>query len=216
MIINYPNTVYNFPRYYECDVNWYTSLIHSEMETKKYFFESIKPEDCLIDAGAQIGMYSVFFSKLAPYGNVYSFEPTDTINMLNENLQYNSCSNVTTYNIALSNKDGKYVDTVYKIWSQQLVEKKEFNFLTIDTFVKESKIKPNLIKIDVDSYDFEVLQGSKQTLINHQPAIMVELNDGLSKRGHSPQLAIDFMKSVNYSIKNVFDKQNFLFMKDKV
>jgi FkbM family methyltransferase len=211
--INYPNISYDFPKYYACDVEWYT---WSEMETKNFFLQAIRTDDVIIDAGAQIGMYSVFFSKLAPNGKVFAFEPTDTINLLNENIKYHSCDNVSTHNVALSNKNGVHVDTIYKIWSQQLTEKKEFNFTTIDSFVLEKNIKPNLIKIDVDSYDFEVLQGSKETLIKHEPSIVVELNDGLGIRGASPKMAIDFMKSINYSVRNVFNNQNYLFMKDRI
>lgn len=212
--INYgKNISYSFPNYYSNDASWYMA---AEATTKQYFSDIIKPNFKIIDAGAQIGMYTVLFSKLASSGTVYAFEPTDTVNLLKANLQYNNCENVEVYNVALSNKDGAYLDTIYKIWSQNVVETKEFNFLTIDTFVKQKNISPDLIKIDVDSYDFEVLQGCKEILIKEEPIIMVELNHALGKRGYEPQHAIDFMKSINYSIKQVFDGENFLFMKDKV
>lgn len=211
--INYPNNIsFSFPKYYDCDVGWYRQ---AEMSTKQFFMDVIKKNFTIIDAGAQIGMYTVFFSKLASEGFVHAFEPTDTINLLNENLSFNNCNNVKTHNIALSNKDGKYKDTVYKIWSQQVTETKEFNFITIDTFTKENNIKPNLIKIDVDSYDFEVLQGSQNILTSYEPMIIVELNQGLAKRGYEPQDVIDYMKSLNYNVKHVFDGENFLFTKIK-
>lgn len=207
------NITYSFPYYYACDASWYRE---AESNTKQYFANIIKPNFKLIDAGAQIGMYTVLFSKLATEGTVYAFEPTDTVNLLKQNLDYNKCENVEVNNIALSNKDGTYTDTIYKIWSQNVIETKEFQFLTIDTFVKEKGITPDLIKIDVDSYDFEVLQGCKELLTKHDPIILVELNQGLGKRGYQPKDAIDFMKSVNYEIKEIFDRENFLFMKDNV
>jgi FkbM family methyltransferase len=214
LTINYDKRLsYNFPKYYDCDVNWYA---WSEMETKKYYLENIKPNYNIIDAGAQIGMYTVFFSKLANEGMVYSFEPTDTFVMLNENVLYNNCTNVKTYNVALSNKDGKYIDTIYKIWSKQETEKKEFEFVTIDSFILKEKIIPNLIKIDVDTYDFEVLQGSIHALKTYNPEVIVELNSELSRRGYSIQHAVDFMQSIGYRVKNIFERQNFLFTKDKV
>lgn len=204
---------YNFPKYYPNDLGWYMS---AELNTKKFFIDNIKPNFNIIDAGAQIGMYSVLFSKLANEGTVYAFEPTDTISLLNDNIVFNKCHNIKLNKIALSNKDGKYTDTVYKIWSQNIVETKEFEFVTIDTFAKNNNLKIDLIKIDVDSYDYEVLQGCKEVLINQEPIVMVELNHALGKRGYEPRHAIDFMKSINYSVKQIFDGENFLFTKDNI
>jgi FkbM family methyltransferase len=201
---------YSFPNYYSKDASWYMS---AESDTKQYFIDVIKPHFKIIDAGAQIGMYTVLFSKLAASGVVYAFEPTDTVNLLNENLIYNNCKNVFVHNVALSNKDGIYTDTIYKIWSQNVIETKEFEFMTIDSFSKNNEIKPDLIKIDVDSYDFEVLQGCKEVLIKHDPIVMVELNHALSKRGYEPKHAVEFMKSINYQVKKIFDGENFLFTK---
>ena len=206
------NISFNFPRYYSNDASWY---MLAESSTKQFFIDVIKPNFNIIDAGAQIGMYTVLFSKLATEGTVHAFEPTDTVNLLSDNLAYNNCKNVKIHNIALSDKDGVYNDTIFKIWSQNVIETKEFEFTTIDTFTKKNNIKVDLIKIDVDSYDFEVLQGSKEVLLSQEPIIMVELNHALGKRGYEPRHAIDFMKSIGYSVKQVYDGENYFFTKDK-
>ena len=182
------NISFNFPRYYSNDASWY---MLAESSTKQFFIDVIKPNFNIIDAGAQIGMYTVLFSKLATEGTVHAFEPTDTVNLLSDNLAYNNCKNVKIHNIALSDKDGVY------------------------NFTKKNNIKFDLIKIDVDSYDFEVLQGSKEVLLSQEPIIMVELNHALGKRGYEPRHAIDFMKSIGYSVKQVYDGENYFFTKDK-
>lgn len=208
--IKYDNNLnFNFTDYYFQDKSWYET---AEINTKKFFIDIIKPNFNIIDAGAQIGMYSVLFSKLATNGKVYAFEPTDTINMLKKNLEYNDCENVFLQNIALSNKTGIFMDKIFKVWSQNIIEEKEFEFITIDDFVKKNNLKINLIKIDVDSYDYEVLQGSKSVLESQKPFVLVELNHALSKRNYATQDAINFMTSVGYEIENVFDQENYLFV----
>lgn len=200
----------NFPYYFKEDADWYKA---AEKNTKNFFISSIKPNFTIIDAGAQIGMYSVLFSKLAYDGKVYCFEPTDTIDFLNNNLNFNDCKNVESHKIALSNKDGEYEDVIYKQWSQNKIDHKKFNFSTLDTFIKDNKLVVDLIKIDVDSYDYEVLLGCKKTLVEQSPIIVAELNHALKKRGFEPEDAIKFMNSLNYKVDKVLDNENYIFKK---
>ena len=62
------NIFADFPYFYKEDVAWYSE---AEKNTHEYFIFKIKPEFSIIDAGAQIGMYSVLFSKLAVNGMVW-------------------------------------------------------------------------------------------------------------------------------------------------
>ena len=133
---SYGNFTLEFPNFYACDLGWYS---HAEMQTKKFYLDTVQPTWNIIDAGAQIGMYSVLFSRLTK-GNVYSFEPTDTIDLLNKNLEYHKCDNVQTFQKAISDRTGKFQDKVYKILSQQVIEDKEFDFIKIDDFIEQNNI----------------------------------------------------------------------------
>ena len=61
----------------------------------------------VIDVGANIGVYTLYFSKLVrSEGNVYSFEPAEgNYNLLQNNIQLNNCNNVTTYYNAVYKKN---------------------------------------------------------------------------------------------------------------
>lgn len=211
--INYKQGVsYNFPRYYGSDAGWFTS---AERNTKEFLCNYIKPNFTIIDAGANIGMYTVPFAKLAYEGKVYAFEPTDTIEMLKENLVYNSCQdNVSLQTQPLGEKDEIKNDRIFKVWSQGIVDDKQFSFITLDTFVKTNNLKVDLIKIDVDSYDYEVLLGSKQVLTEQNPLVLVELNHALGKRNHHVQEALNFMDEIGYKLKFVLDNENYVFVKE--
>jgi len=210
--IHYKNgVVFNLPKYYASDAGWFTS---AERNTKEFLCDYIKPNFTIIDAGANIGMYTVPFAKLAYEGKVYAFEPTDTIEMLKENLAYNSCeSNVVLQTQPLGEKDEIKKDRVFKVWSQGIVDDKEFSFITLDTFVKTNQLKVDLIKIDVDSYDYEVLLGGRQFLTEQSPLVVVELNHALSKRNHHVQEALNYMESIGYKLKFILDNENYVFEK---
>ena len=203
--------VFDFPRYYGSDAGWFSS---AERNTKQFLCDYIKPNFTIIDAGANIGMYTVPFAKLATQGKVYAFEPTDTIEMLKANLQYNSCTdNVVLCNQPLGQFDGKKQDIVFKVWSQNIVDNKEFDFITLDTFVTTNNLKVDLIKIDVDSYDYEVLLGGRKVLTEQNPLIIVELNHALGKRNHNVNEALVYMESIGYNLSQVLDGENYIFIK---
>jgi FkbM family methyltransferase len=207
-----PGFYFNFPKYYASDAGWFTS---AERTTKQFLCDYIKPNFTIIDAGANIGMYTIPFSKLASEGKVFAFEPTDTISMLKENLAYNNClSNVELIDKPLGQFDGKKQDRVFKVWSQNLVDEKEFDFITLDTFVAQNNLKVDLLKIDVDSYDYEVLLGGKTFLMSQNPLIVVELNHALGKRNHTVEEALEYMIGIGYNLQQILDGENYVFVKN--
>jgi FkbM family methyltransferase len=198
------------PNYYDCDLGWYSN---PEPNTRIFVIENLKEDSVVIDCGAQIGLYSTLFSKICTNGKVYSFEPTETFEMLSANCLHNDCKNITLIKKPLSDKVGIKKDKIFKIWSQQSIEEKDFDFETIDNFVEKNKLKVDFIKIDVDSYDYEVLLGSKNTFETQSPTVLVELNYALEKRGFQVSDAIEFMKSIGYSVINIIDNENYVFKK---
>jgi FkbM family methyltransferase len=182
------------------------------MMTKQFIHEFIKPHHVIIDAGANIGMYTVPFSKLAK--KVYAFEPTDIMEMLKINLSHNRClDNVELFNQPLGSSDGQKHDKIFKVWSQGITDERVHDFITLDTFVNNIKEKIDLIKIDVDSYDYEVLIGGEKFLREQSPMIIIELNYALAKRGHTVDDARNFLISLGYNQQSIFDGENYIFSK---
>jgi FkbM family methyltransferase len=63
--------------------------------------------DTIVEIGANIGYYTLLFSKLLPEAKVYSFEPSRTAyRRLLENLAVNDCGNVLTFNCAVASRAG--------------------------------------------------------------------------------------------------------------
>lgn len=196
---------------YEKFKDWYNS---SEIETKKWMASNIQDDWNILDAGANIGMYTLPFSTLASKGKIFAFEPTDTIEMLRENLKRYHSSNVVLINTPLGSKTESRQDNIYKIW-EEVPENKLYNFISIDDFFKEQKIERlDLIKIDVDSYDYEVLLGAENVLKKYNPYVIVELNHSLFLRKHKPKEAIQWMLDRGYEYPICFDGENYLFRRN--
>lgn len=182
-----------------------------EMATKRWFVDHVGKDWVILDCGANIGQFSILFSRLAPQGKVYAFEPTSTISMLQANLDHHGVTNVSLVNVALGKASGKRKDGIYRVWGEK-PEKRVYPFLTIDDFVEQNGLsRVDCIKIDVDSFDFEVLQGSVKTLMRFNPYVMVELNHALSRRNQSNTQALEWMAGLGYTNAMVLDYDNFLF-----
>ena len=66
-------------------------------------------------------------------------------------------------------------DKIYHVWEQAPPLNQEFEFTCIDTFVNERKIKVDAIKIDVDSYDYEVYGAKCQDGENAEVEIFISV-----------------------------------------
>jgi FkbM family methyltransferase len=181
-----------------------------EQETVNLFRNIIQPDWVVFDCGAKTGYFTLLFSELCKHGTVHSFEPTITFNMLESNVKHFDINNVILNKKALGEKSGDIEDSIYRIWGNA-PERLIYDFITIDDYCKINNIeKIDLLKIDVDSYDFELLKGAVNTLKKLKPIVTVELNHALHLRNTTPQNVIDWMQSLGYVQTNITD-ENYTF-----
>ena len=74
----------------------------------------VQPGDCVIDAGANLGWFTLLASSIVgTTGKIFAFEPSGaTVDHLRRNLALNGASNVEVHRIALSDNAGKAKLTV--------------------------------------------------------------------------------------------------------
>ena len=88
---------------------------------------------------------------------------------------------------------GRRVEKIFRLWGGA-PEELEYDFTTLDQFVERLGLrKLDCIKIDVDSFDFEVLMGGEKTLERFDPWLVVELNHALGVRGYSNMAALSWL-----------------------
>lgn len=195
------------PAFYE-SFDWYYP--DCELQTKTWFVKNAQPDWVYIDCGANIGYYSILFSQLSPQGKVHAVEPTSTADMLEKNIAHNRCDNVTVHRYAMGQYPGRRVEKIFRIWGGA-PEELEYEFTTLDQFVEQLDLqKLDCIKIDVDSFDFEVLMGGEKTLERFDPWLVVELNHALGVRGYSNMAALSWLLDRGYRQCLVLDYDNFI------
>jgi FkbM family methyltransferase len=145
----------------------------------------IRPGSAVIDAGAFIGTHSLAMAKMTgPRGRVYAFEPQKKVfRELVFNLIENHAQNVTPLRFALGDNNRIVEMEKPKNGHEATVRVgqggDQVELRTLDSF----KLRDiSFMKIDVEGYEDQVLEGARQTLAdNLYPPILIE-NVGTAHR----------------------------------
>lgn len=132
------------------------------------------------DIGGNIGVHAVAFATLAPQAQIYSFEPNPlNYDLLRHNTKH--LPNVTLFNKAVGNT----TDDVYiSGFDPSIVGNYgDIKVGALGTRVEQVRLDdvdipdPTVMKIDVEGYEYHVLQGCKEKIARAQPVIFYESND---------------------------------------
>ena len=138
------------------------------------------------DIGANVGLFSILASRMTDAeAKIVAFEPDeDNIKGFRKNMDELSLGNIWLEEVAVSNNGdplrlGK-VDC--GLARKSSVEMKTIACRTIDSFVAEALIEPTFIKIDVEGFEWEVIEGTIATLSKN--CAIVELEFSYRDLGH--------------------------------
>jgi FkbM family methyltransferase len=145
--------------------------------------------DCVVDAGASIGLYTRFLSALVgPEGLVYSVEPVpDTYDVLVSNVRRLGLRNVRPLNYALSDADGALEMEVPRwpyggenLYEARVAGAAPSGFRRIgvaarklDTLVADRPVA--FVKCDVEGHELRCLDGAAEMLRRRRPAWLLEV-----------------------------------------
>ncbi len=161
-----------------------------ELDHKVMLEDIVKPGMHIFDIGANIGYYVLMERNLLKgKGSVTAIEPSPTnTDLLKMNMLLNNVNDVSVYTMAISNK----------------IEKKDFylakqsnlntfhatgtgkthlsgkvisvDTTTVPSLAKQIKIKPDLIRMDVEGHEVEVIEGMIDAIDHNdmKPAIIFE------------------------------------------
>jgi FkbM family methyltransferase len=151
-----------------------------------YLKEVLSPGSVFVDAGANVGIYTVIASKLVgETGKVLAFEPAaETYPTLDRNVEINKMANVKVFHAAISDKPGTarfyHVNNAPNSYSLGADGEKtafeEVSVVTLeDVFRSEGINRFDLMKIDVEGAEELVLRGGKSLITQMRPEIIFEM-----------------------------------------
>lgn len=150
----------------------------------------------VVDIGAQYGDYALMCSKVFSAKKVISFEPLQSVySLFAKAIRLNSTNNIEAHNIALSSTDGiSRIGRIGQMACKLGGEGFETKTAKLDSLISD---RVDIIKIDVEGFEVDVLQGAHETIKKYHPKIIVET--------HSVRLrkeVIEFLSQFGYSVRH--------------
>jgi FkbM family methyltransferase len=145
----------------------YWQIVHKD----QYHSFEIKNGDVVIDAGANLGVFSIFIAKKYPQSTIYAFEPTPAVfQALEKNTE--PYPNIKVFNCALGDKDGEAslveIDTINDGGANYIGEEgTSIEMKKIDSL----NIVCNFLKMDVEGYEANILRGAAETIKRYKPIV---------------------------------------------
>lgn len=165
-------------------------MVNTNRYWEQDLLESLPVEkyDVIFDIGANIGSHSVYWAREKGSNEIHAFEPIrETFEILKKNVEINGLGNIVRINnVGLSSdtreaeiaRDCNYSDNMAATRLCKSDGRKHggISMVPLDKYVKEefSGEGIDLIKIDVELFEIEVLQGAKETLTKFSPVIFIE------------------------------------------
>ena len=190
----------------------------------KAFGRALKPNDTILDIGANIGSFALVASKyIGNKGRIIAIEPSIyAYNKFQENLDLNRDlgSKITPVQAFVTQNDYPIPEGVYASWDTLQHKQRHKNHkgiltptsgaisMSLDQIVKHFRIDQlDWLKIDVDGFEKDVLLGGQQVFINHKPNVFMELCEySLTEHNTSVEEILSFLIQFDYEFYSVNGK----------
>jgi FkbM family methyltransferase len=188
-----------FRMYSECDDSLAAGLYYEtdyvEFVDLSFFKQMSKRSKCIVDVGANTGLYDLTAASSNPEAKIFAFEPYYfNFERLKTNCSLNNLNNIVPVGKAVGNCDDRIefwipkrariidVASTDRAFSSRVYGKDvewsrvEVEQTSLDSFVQSqlTVTKIDLIKIDVEGHECQVFEGMKVILAEHRPHILFE------------------------------------------
>jgi FkbM family methyltransferase len=177
----------------------------------------------VINIGANVGFYSVFFAQKFPgVRKVYAIEPNpEAFSNLVWNIAQNNCvDRVEPIQICIGDTNGDIdfsiipdmpeyssiggvIHPAAKDYKQQSIK---VRISSLKDAISSTEVNPQLIFVDTEGAELLVFRGAENILKEKCPLLIFECEDRLLRKfGHTSAMLEDYLSSIGYTVRNAFD-----------
>lgn len=188
-----------------------------EENAARLYLQYVRPGQVIFDLGANIGYYVCLEAgQLNGQGRVFAIEPdARNVGMLEKNIKLNNLEHiVSVHTCAIGDKSGeatlhvaaksnlntlrksRYVESLNRYVGEQKVK-----LYTLDDFIAEQGIAykdVSVIRMDIEGYEYEVLQGMKRLLAESKNLVMfIEIHGEVICNQHGRESYAAFIQQLS-------------------
>lgn len=196
---------------------WLGSRLHGagagyEIQYNNALFNALRGGDCVWDVGANVGYYTRLFSEqVGANGQVFAFEPSP-VNFKQLCTACTGLDNVTLLQAGLGREDykGSLQQGADELGATSRIVEDASKGIVVDirsgaSLVRSGEVSlPNAVKIDVEGYELEVIEGLGEHLQQAGLRLIgVEVHFGILKRrglGRAPRQIEKLLLRNGYSV----------------
>jgi FkbM family methyltransferase len=175
---------------------------------------TVKKNMVVVDVGANIGVYTLMFSKLVgERGSVISIEADkDNYEILENNISLNKCNNISAYYTAIFSEvtEKKFIVNKIHKGDHRLIQDKDkaneeaeyvlVKCSTLDSILQNNEI--DIIKIDIQGGELDALEGMKN-VIGNSPNLMIIMEYDLSYAFDTQKRFEEFCQSNQFKVNKI-------------
>lgn len=151
------------------------NFIHQIIGHNQYRIELIKKDGVVIDAGANMGVFSIMVAANYPNVIIYAFEPVPaTFEILRENTKY--YPNIKIFNCGLGEKEktASLVMTGHSSSCYITENPTDKEYITMDIkTVDDFNLPVSFIKMDTEGYEANIIEGASETIKKYKPTFVM-------------------------------------------
>jgi FkbM family methyltransferase len=163
------------------------------------------------DVGAWKGLFSLMFCLLGDENRAVAYEPSPPgIDAITALAALNGCgSRIVPRQVGVGLAAGRasariapggIITVDADPSSGDAID--DLHIVSLDEEVRARDLVPDLLKIDVEGYEYEVLAGARRLLQEHKPAICLELHlDLLERRGQTARQVVAELETHGYRFR---------------
>lgn len=173
-----------------------------------FFLDRLRPQDVVFDIGAFRGAYGAAAkAMLGEAVTVHLFEPLPgnieklrAVCVLNHFQGFEIVGKAVGSGTVIKGAVDRTDSMLRAGNSASAAVAIEFPSTSVDAYVRETGVIPSLMKIDVEGFESDVVEGAHRSLAEHKPRLWIELHpDFLAAHGKRWQDIIELLKSLGYA-----------------
>jgi FkbM family methyltransferase len=195
------------------DLAHYTTSLEGRAEFAALVDVATSPGGVLFDIGAHCGLISSLWCAARAANHAFGFEPSPALvrriteirdlNQFGDRMQINQLGIGEAKSTAsmLIDPVGGFVQSQHfdhTMWSKP--ESIEISIESIQGAAERLGVIPNVIKLDIEGFEYEAIKGSVGFLAEHRPVLFLELHlNYLEQRKLSPQNVVELLQQCGYA-----------------